>query len=185
VFGGSELVDRRLSRGGQPEPPVHGGDQAIPGQPEEVAARLWVDMDRWSGVPFLLRTGKQLAAYRQVVSLVLRQSDAPVPALPAVGDGLAFDLDGDGELDLCSSSTNQTDLMVSTAHAALGIVNLSSFELSMDMWNLGWQPGRSPQRCSGGCRGRARDLVPGAESGAHLASVFLGGEPVAAGPEVQ
>jgi Glucose-6-phosphate dehydrogenase, C-terminal domain len=108
VFGGSELVDRRLSRGGQPEPPVHGDDQAIPGQPEEVAARLWVDTDRCSGVSFLLRTGKQLAASRQVVSLVLRQPDASVPALPAVGDVLAFDLDGDGELDLCSSSTNQT-----------------------------------------------------------------------------
>ena len=27
-----------------------------------VAARLWVDNDRWRGVPFLLRTGKRLAA---------------------------------------------------------------------------------------------------------------------------
>ena len=26
-----------------------------------VAARLWIDTDRWHGVPFLLRTGKQLA----------------------------------------------------------------------------------------------------------------------------
>ena len=26
-----------------------------------VAARLWVDTGRWHGVPFLLRTGKQLA----------------------------------------------------------------------------------------------------------------------------
>ncbi|WP_240696424.1 glucose-6-phosphate dehydrogenase [Cellulomonas sp. HD19AZ1] len=37
-----------------------------------VAARLWVDTDRWHGVPFLLRTGKRLAASAQQVTLVLR-----------------------------------------------------------------------------------------------------------------
>jgi hypothetical protein len=56
-----------------------------------------------------------------------------------------------------------------------GIVNLSSFGLSMDMWNLGWAAGSILERCSGGCRGRARDLVPGGESGAHLTPVFFGG----------
>lgn len=40
-----------------------------------VAARLWVDTDRWRGVPFLLRTGKQLAASAQQVTLVLRAPD--------------------------------------------------------------------------------------------------------------
>ena len=36
-----------------------------------VAARLWVDTDRWRGVPFLLRTGKRLARSEQLVSLLL------------------------------------------------------------------------------------------------------------------
>jgi glucose-6-phosphate 1-dehydrogenase len=65
-----------------------------------VAARLWVDTERWRGVPFLLRTGKQLAASRQLVSLVFRHPDAPVPDLPALGNVLTFDLAGEGELDL-------------------------------------------------------------------------------------
>jgi glucose-6-phosphate 1-dehydrogenase len=60
-----------------------------------VAARLWVDTERWRGVPFLLRTGKQLAASRQQVSLVFRRPDAPVHELPALGNVLTFDLAGD------------------------------------------------------------------------------------------
>jgi glucose-6-phosphate 1-dehydrogenase len=40
-----------------------------------VAARLWVDTDRWRGVPFLLRTGKQMAGSAQQVTLVLRAPD--------------------------------------------------------------------------------------------------------------
>ena len=65
-----------------------------------VAARLWVDTARWCGVPFLLRTGKQMAASRQQVQLVFRQPAAPVPELPASGNVLTFDLAGEGELDL-------------------------------------------------------------------------------------
>ncbi len=38
-----------------------------------VAARLWIDNDRWRGVPFLLRTGKRLARSHQRVSLILRE----------------------------------------------------------------------------------------------------------------
>ena len=40
------------------------------------AATAWVDDDRWSGVPFLLRTGKAMAATRWAVTLRLR---VPVP----------------------------------------------------------------------------------------------------------
>jgi hypothetical protein len=36
-----------------------------------------------------------------------------------------------------------------------------------------------------GSDGQADDVVPGGESDAHLASVLLGGEPVAAGPELR
>ncbi|HEY4006276.1 MAG TPA: glucose-6-phosphate dehydrogenase (NADP(+)) [Pseudonocardia sp.] len=65
-----------------------------------VAVRLWVDNDRWRGVPFLLRTGKQLAQSRQQVSLVFRDPDAAVHELPALGNVLSFDLSGTGSLGL-------------------------------------------------------------------------------------
>ncbi|WP_432572139.1 glucose-6-phosphate dehydrogenase [Kineococcus sp. SYSU DK005] len=41
-----------------------------------VAARVWVDTDRWRGVPFVLRTGKKLAESHQHVTLVLRPPSA-------------------------------------------------------------------------------------------------------------
>src|SRR4051794_11033098 len=47
-----------------------------------VAARLWVDTDRWRDVPFLLRTGKRMACTAQRVSLVLRPVDGPIGAVP-------------------------------------------------------------------------------------------------------
>ena len=45
------------------------------------AARVWVDTDRWRGVPFLLRSGKQMAGSAQRVSLVLRRPEDGVPGL--------------------------------------------------------------------------------------------------------
>ncbi len=65
-----------------------------------VAARLWIDNPRWKGVPFLLRTGKRLAAGEQRVSIVLRAPDGPIPGLPAPSNVLTFSLAGDGEIDL-------------------------------------------------------------------------------------
>ena len=65
-----------------------------------VAARLWIDTDRWRGVPFLLRTGKRLAAAAQRVSLILRAPVGPLTALPSDGNVLAFSLVGSGEIDL-------------------------------------------------------------------------------------
>jgi glucose-6-phosphate 1-dehydrogenase len=63
-----------------------------------VAARMWVDNERWDGVPFLLRTGKCLAESHQRVSVIFRD---PVPGLPNQPTGqsvLAFELSGDGEV---------------------------------------------------------------------------------------
>src|SRR3954465_3043848 len=51
-----------------------------------VAARLWVDTDRWHGVPFLLRTGKRMAADAQRVSLLLRKPEGPVSRVPGHGN---------------------------------------------------------------------------------------------------
>ncbi len=66
-----------------------------------VAARLWIDNDRWRGVPFYLRTGKRLAATEQQVSLVLREPDGPLAGhLPADTNVLSFSLAGNGEIGL-------------------------------------------------------------------------------------
>ncbi|MGI4896536.1 MAG: glucose-6-phosphate dehydrogenase [Janthinobacterium lividum] len=60
-----------------------------------VAARVWVDTDRWRGVPFLLRTGKKLAESHQHVTLVLK----PPIARPDETDepeAITFTLSGNG-----------------------------------------------------------------------------------------
>ncbi|WP_448642391.1 glucose-6-phosphate dehydrogenase [Geodermatophilus sp. URMC 63] len=65
-----------------------------------VAARLWVDTDRWRDVPFLLRTGKRMAESQQRVTLVMRRPDGPVGAVPGGGNTVSLSLSGAGELDL-------------------------------------------------------------------------------------
>jgi glucose-6-phosphate 1-dehydrogenase len=66
-----------------------------------VAARLWIDNPRWRGVPFYLRTGKQMAASGQRVSLILREPPGPLHGqLPRDANLLCFSLAGDGEIDL-------------------------------------------------------------------------------------
>lgn len=65
-----------------------------------VAARLWVDNDRWRGVPFLLRTGKCLAESHQRVSIRFREPAEVMGDLPAGGNTLSFELSGDGEIAL-------------------------------------------------------------------------------------
>jgi glucose-6-phosphate 1-dehydrogenase len=65
-----------------------------------VAARLWVDNDRWQGVPFLLRTGKCLAESHQRVSIRFRMPAKTLPDLPCDCNTLSFELSGDGEIAL-------------------------------------------------------------------------------------
>ena len=65
-----------------------------------VAARMWVDNDRWEGVPFLLRTGKCMAVSHQRVSIVFKQPVDALGGLPVSGNTLGFELSGDGEIDL-------------------------------------------------------------------------------------
>jgi glucose-6-phosphate 1-dehydrogenase len=65
-----------------------------------VAARMWVDNERWQGVPFLLRTGKCLAASHQRVSIRFKEPAETLPGLPGGGNILSFELSGDGEIDL-------------------------------------------------------------------------------------
>jgi glucose-6-phosphate 1-dehydrogenase len=66
-----------------------------------VAARLWIDNDRWRGVPFLMRTGKRLAESAQRVSIIVKEPDGPLEGqVDADSNVLSFSLSGDGEIDL-------------------------------------------------------------------------------------
>jgi glucose-6-phosphate 1-dehydrogenase len=67
-----------------------------------VAARLWIDTDRWRGVPFLLRTGKQLAESAQQISLIFRHpDDGPLHhELPPLGNVLTVSVAGSGSVRL-------------------------------------------------------------------------------------
>ncbi len=65
-----------------------------------VAARLWVDNERWRDVPFLLRTGKCMAESHQRVSIRFKEPAETMPDLPSAGNTLGFELSGDGEIDL-------------------------------------------------------------------------------------
>lgn len=95
-----------------------------------VAATLWVDTDRWRGVPFLLRTGKQLAVSRQRVSLVFRApADSPLPDLPHDGAVLTFDLSGDGSIDVALTVKEPgPDFDLSVGHLGLPLKSVPDAE---------------------------------------------------------
>jgi glucose-6-phosphate 1-dehydrogenase len=87
-----------------------------------VAARLWIDNDRWRGVPFLMRTGKRLAQTEQQVSLILREPDGALGDLPKDGNVLSFGLSGSGEIGLrlvAKKPGAELDLGTATATIAL------------------------------------------------------------------
>ena len=91
-----------------------------------VAARLWIDNDRWRGVPFYLRTGKRMAASAQRVSLILREPDGPLRGhLPPHGNVLSFSLAGDGEIDLSLVAKKPGPALdLDVAHAAIPLASL-------------------------------------------------------------
>ena len=63
-----------------------------------VAAKMWVDNDRWRDVPFLLRTGKCMAESFQRVSVTFKDPGRVLAGQPAAGSVLTFDLSGDGQI---------------------------------------------------------------------------------------
>ena len=63
-----------------------------------VAARLWVDTDRWRDVPFVLRTGKRMRTGAQRISLLFRAPDGPLHSDGRLPEILAFDLEGSGRI---------------------------------------------------------------------------------------
>jgi len=93
-----------------------------------VAARLWIDTDRWRGVPFYLRTGKRLAASAQLVSLILREPSGPLSGrLPRGGNVLSFSLAGDGEIDLSLVTKKPGPALdLAVGHAAIPLADLSN-----------------------------------------------------------
>ena len=90
-----------------------------------VAARLWVDTDRWHGVPFVLRTGKRMAASEQRVSLLLRRPEGPVTDTPGHGNVLSLSLSGSGAVDLqVVAKEPGPDLTLATATASLQLADV-------------------------------------------------------------
>jgi glucose-6-phosphate 1-dehydrogenase len=91
-----------------------------------VAARLWIDNPRWRGVPFYLRTGKELAASQQRVSLMLREPPGPLAGqLPRDANVLCFSLAGDGEIDLSLVAKKPgPGLDLDVAHASIPLASL-------------------------------------------------------------
>lgn len=57
-----------------------------------VAAEVFVDNDRWEGVPFLLRTGKALAEGRRTITLRFREPTSSMFTSPACGNELVLEL---------------------------------------------------------------------------------------------
>ncbi len=87
-----------------------------------VAARLWVDTDRWHGVPFYLRTGKCLAADAELVTLVLHRPEGPLTHLPVDGAAVQFDVAGSGGLSIRTVLKKPGDgLELTTANLAVGL----------------------------------------------------------------
>jgi glucose-6-phosphate 1-dehydrogenase len=91
-----------------------------------VAARLWIDNPRWRDVPFCLRTGKQMAASGQRVSLILREPSGPLSGqLPRDANVLSFSLAGDGEIDLSMVAKKPGPaLELDVAHASIPLTTL-------------------------------------------------------------
>jgi glucose-6-phosphate 1-dehydrogenase len=87
-----------------------------------VAARLWVDSDRWRDVPFLLRTGKRMARNAQRVSLWLRAPEGTVDAVPEHGNVVSLSLSGSGSLEIALITKEPgPDLVLARAQTTLDL----------------------------------------------------------------
>ncbi len=98
-----------------------------------IAARLWIDTDRWRGVPFLLRTGKMLATSAQRVSLIFRRPDGPVHSAGNYANVMAFDLSGSGAIEIeMTVKKPGPDVVPAEARTTLTLANVS--DGSMDAY---------------------------------------------------
>jgi glucose-6-phosphate 1-dehydrogenase len=99
-----------------------------------VAARLWVDNDRWRGVPFLLRTGKTMAESRQRVSVVFKEPKTGLGDTPPNGNIVAFELSGDGEIFL-SLVTKRPGPLVELGSGKVGLPLGKCSDLSLPAYS--------------------------------------------------
>ncbi|MBO1751381.1 glucose-6-phosphate dehydrogenase [Actinotalea sp. BY-33] len=87
-----------------------------------IAARLWIDNPRWQGVPFLLRTGKQMAASAQRVSLVLRRDPEKLFGDEVEHGVITLSLAGDGAIEITTTVKRPgPDLALATGTARLDL----------------------------------------------------------------
>ncbi|HST65172.1 MAG TPA: glucose-6-phosphate dehydrogenase (NADP(+)) [Mycobacteriales bacterium] len=88
-----------------------------------VAARLWIDSPRWRGVPFLLRTGKQLAGDAQQISVVFSEPVGPLAdRLPPAGTVLTISVSGSGKIEMrLVVKRPGPDLVLTTGTAELAL----------------------------------------------------------------
>ncbi|WP_299956038.1 glucose-6-phosphate dehydrogenase (NADP(+)) [uncultured Modestobacter sp.] len=94
-----------------------------------VAARLFIDSGRWRGVPFLLRTGKRMAAKQQRVSLVLHRPKGPVNEVPANGNVISLSLAGAGAVDIdVMAKRPGPDLAMAPARVSLDLSKIPGGE---------------------------------------------------------
>ncbi|MBX9245349.1 glucose-6-phosphate dehydrogenase [Actinotalea ferrariae] len=68
-----------------------------------IAARLWIDNERWRGVPFLLRTGKRMAESEQRVTLVLRRDPIHLFGDEVPSSWISLSLKGDGAIEITTA----------------------------------------------------------------------------------
>lgn len=95
-----------------------------------VAARMWVDTDRWQGVPFLLRTGKRLAESHQRVSIVFKKPRTPMHHLPDNGNVLTFVLSGTGAVEFSALVKKPgTEVVTESASMKLGLASMGGLSL--------------------------------------------------------
>lgn len=70
--------------------------------PTYAAVRVWIDNERWRGVPFIMRTGKALADGRRIVTVALHESGCEIfgcaGAHERPSNELVFDLGDDPSL---------------------------------------------------------------------------------------
>jgi glucose-6-phosphate 1-dehydrogenase len=94
-----------------------------------VAAKLWIDNDRWRGVPFLLRTGKRLARSEQLVSIVLRHPEGPLAQVGDATNVLTFSMSGSGALELSMVAKKPgPDLVLAEARTTIPLAALPGAE---------------------------------------------------------
>ncbi|MDT9593313.1 glucose-6-phosphate dehydrogenase [Nocardioides zeae] len=65
-----------------------------------VAAEVFVDNDRWEGVPFLLRTGKALAEGRRTITLRFRDPASDMFEEPSCGNELVLELTDEPQIQV-------------------------------------------------------------------------------------